>query len=551
MVAHAAEQDLAILVRACGERADAALRHPGRGGVHRPRRAVARVAGRAAARRAAREGRPAHRLDAPAAARPNRRSYAAADVEHLLALHDVLVERLEPMGRLEWATRRVRGAPARIRTRPEPETRVVAHQGRAPAARPVARRRAAGRAPGGNGRPRLSTCRRASCCPTSRSSGIVQRPPRTREELSGDPRRRRSRRCATASAKDCSPRSPPASSCAPAELRLPESDRVDRALAPAVTVIGAWLSQRARRSSTSTRRCSRPAPSSLSCSRVAPSRLATGWRRRAGRRAAPATAARARRRIVLRDGGRRIELRRSVAWRAMAEVQGRGAAAPAGDDRRRAARRVERRRRARGRQHLDLGPLLSRSTAIPTPRTSRRTRCSRRWRPTRATPQIGALVTCNSYRNPNLLADMARTIDHLSGGRFVLGIGSGWFERDYAEYGYEFGTAPGRLRDLARGAPGHHGPARAGWSRRRRAGCRSSSAGSGEKVTLRLVAEHADAWNTFGPPANFARQEPRARRVVRAARVAIRARSSAPSASTRPRSTTGRRTSTPAPSTSS
>jgi probable F420-dependent oxidoreductase len=113
--------------------------------------------------------------------------------------------------------------------------------------------------------------------------------------------------------------------------------------------------------------------------------------------------------------------------------------------------------------------------------------------------QFGTLVSAVGYRNPEFYAYEVWTLNRLSHGRAILGIGAGWFEHDYEEYGYEFGNAPYRLRELGKALP------RIKERLRKLGGAHGDGnipimiGGAGEKVTLKLAAKYADLWNTFPP----------------------------------------------------
>ncbi len=126
--------------------------------------------------------------------------------------------------------------------------------------------------------------------------------------------------------------------------------------------------------------------------------------------------------------------------------------------------------------------------------------------------RLGALVLCNSYRNPALLAKMVSTLDHISGGRIVLGVGSGWMDEEYRGYGYPFPSTLERIEQLDEAldvikrlftekcaefqgkyytldkAYNQPAPVQKPYPP-------ILIGGGGEKYMLRVVARHADIWN--------------------------------------------------------
>jgi alkanesulfonate monooxygenase SsuD/methylene tetrahydromethanopterin reductase-like flavin-dependent oxidoreductase (luciferase family) len=137
---------------------------------------------------------------------------------------------------------------------------------------------------------------------------------------------------------------------------------------------------------------------------------------------------------------------------------------------------------------------------------------------------IGLLVGANTFRNPALVAKMVTMLDHISGGRAVLGIGAAWFETEHRAFGFPFGASPGeRLRWLAEALPILRGMLHGTRPTVSRERYRTHDVhnlpapiqrrlpiligGSGRRVTLRLVAEHADACNVGGAAADLAEKD--------------------------------------------
>jgi F420-dependent oxidoreductase-like protein len=134
--------------------------------------------------------------------------------------------------------------------------------------------------------------------------------------------------------------------------------------------------------------------------------------------------------------------------------------------------------------------------------------------------KAGILVTGNTYRNPAVLASMGKTLDHASDGRLIMGIGAGWFEQEHTAYDVPFYTVGERIRRLDEACE----IIKRLWTEKqvtfdgryyqiKDAYCDPKPVqkphppimigGGGEKLTLRVVAKHADIWNTFGPPQVF------------------------------------------------